>query len=176
MALPVEVRPGVFADLRVTMIALSAFFGGPLVGAVAWLAGVAYRIWVGGVGTPSAVISLTIALAVGLIGQRILAGQIPRKRDIVVLAVVAAAGSSVGFMFLPATIRAAIFPEIFLAVATLTFVAITVAGFTLAGDQRRRETERQNRFYTAIIEALPDPLHAKDLRDVLSPPIRQPPP
>jgi 5TMR of 5TMR-LYT len=52
MALPFEIIPGVFADLRVTMIALSAFFGGPLVGAVAWLAGVAYRLWVGGVGTP----------------------------------------------------------------------------------------------------------------------------
>lgn len=68
-----------------------------------------------------------------------------------------------GFILLPAALRVSLFPNIPLAVATLTFVAVVVSGLTVVGDQRRRETEQQNQVYAAVFDALPDPLHAKDL-------------
>lgn len=163
LATQFEIRPGVFADLRATMVVLSGFYGGPLVGIIVFISAVAYSVWVGGVGASAGIIGIAVALAIGSAGHLALRGRAPSHKDALIVAAVAAAGSVAGFLFLSPTIRATLFPDVALALATLTFVAMTVAGLAIVGDLRRRETVRENRLYAAIIEALPEPLHAKDL-------------
>ena len=163
LATQFEIRPGVFADLRATMIVLSGFYGGPVVGTVVAIAAAIYRVWVGGVGAPAAVVGMAVALAIGGVGRLALRGRAPNHTDGLIVAAAAAGGSVVGFLFLPSAIRATLFPDVALAVATLTFVAMAGAGLAIVNDLRRRQTVRENRIYAAIIDALPEPLHAKDL-------------
>lgn len=163
LATQFEIRPGVFADLRATMVVLSGFYGGPVVGVIVFISAVVYRVWVGGVGAPAAIIGIAVALAIGGAGHLALRGRAPNHKDALIVAAVAAGGSLAGFLFLPPAIRATLFPDVAAAVATLTFVAMAGAGLAIVNDLRRRETVRENRIYAAIIDALPEPLHAKDL-------------
>ena len=48
MSLPVVVRPGLFLDLRVSLIAQAALFGGPIGALVAVIVAGAYRVFLGG--------------------------------------------------------------------------------------------------------------------------------
>jgi diguanylate cyclase (GGDEF)-like protein/PAS domain S-box-containing protein len=103
------------------------------------------------------------ALAIALVGRQALAGRIAGRREVFVLAVLAAVDSVAGVLLLPASIRGSLSPDVLAVIATLTFVAIAGAGLIIAGSERRREVVRQNVIYRAIIDALPEPLHVKDL-------------
>lgn len=163
MASQFEIRPGILADLRVTVIVISGFFGGPFVGIAAAIAGAGYRLWLGGLGAPPAIFSISVALAVGLTGRWMLGGRVARRVEVLALSMAAAIASMVGFLLLPGEVRASLFPEIPLAVASLTVVSTLISGLALSGDQKRREIERQNTLYATIIDTLPDPLNAKDV-------------
>jgi PAS domain-containing protein len=103
------------------------------------------------------------ALAIALVGRQALAGRIAGRREVFVLAVLAAVDSVAGVLLLPASIRGSLSPDVLAVIETLTFVAIAGAGLIIAGSERRREVVRQNVIYRAIIDALPEPLHVKDL-------------
>ena len=67
MLLAVQLSPGVYIDLRVTMISLAAFFGGPFAGLLAAaMAGVA-RYAMGGAGMVAGLISIGVALIAGTV-------------------------------------------------------------------------------------------------------------
>lgn len=67
--LAVQVSPGVFIDLRVTMITLATFFGGPLAGLLAAaMTGVA-RYVMGGAGMTAGLISIAVALLGGIAAE-----------------------------------------------------------------------------------------------------------
>jgi diguanylate cyclase (GGDEF)-like protein/PAS domain S-box-containing protein len=162
-ATQIEIRPGVFTDFRTTIVVLSAFYGGPVVGIIVFISAVVYRLWVDGVGAPTALISIAIAIAIGTIGRLALKGRAPNRKDALIVAAVAAGGSLAEYLLLQPAMRATLHPDVAVAVATMTFVVMAVAGLAIVGDIRRRETARENRLYAAIINALPEPLHAKDL-------------
>ena len=145
------------------MVVLSGFYGGPVVGVIVFISAVAYRVWLGGVGAPAAIIGIAVALAIGGAGRLALRGRAPNHKDALIVAAAASAGSLAGFPFLPSAIRATLAPDVEVAIATLTFVAMAVSGLAIVGDLRRRATVRENQLYAAIIDALPEPLHAKDL-------------
>ncbi len=163
MSLQFPARPGVYVDLRTTIIVLAGFFGGPIVGLAAWLAGTAYRVWLGGIGVPAAIVSLSVALAVGLLARALLPARPTPNRAVLILAVAGAIASMTGFALFPAAIRTDIIVDVAIPLATLTFIAIAVAGTAIAHDERRLDAEHENRLYRMIIDALPDPLNAKDL-------------
>lgn len=163
LATQFEIRPGIFADLHATMVVLSAFYGGPIVGIVVFVSAIVYGAWMGGVAASAAIFDTAVALAIGAAGHLLLKGRAPNHKDALIVAAVAAGGSIAGLLFLPPTFRATLFPDLVLAVATLTFVATAAAGLAIVGDLRRREAVRENWLYAAIIKALPEPLHAKDL-------------
>ncbi|HVZ13985.1 MAG TPA: diguanylate cyclase [Bauldia sp.] len=162
MSLRFSARPGIFIDLRTTMIVLAGFFGGPLAGFVAVAAAATYRIWLGGVGTPSALVTLAVALAVGLTARGLLPARPTPTRTVLILSCVAALASLTGFSLSRDAMRPEILLDVALPLATLTLLSVGVAGLAIAHDERRLQSERENRLYRTIIDALPDPLNAKD--------------
>lgn len=64
---PIELTGGVIYDARLIIINAAAIFGGPVAGSVAALIAASYRLWLGGVGAPSGVMTIAIALVIGLI-------------------------------------------------------------------------------------------------------------
>jgi LytS/YehU family sensor histidine kinase len=173
MNLPFEFRPGVITDLRTTLIALSGFLGGPIVGIATGIVAALYRAHLGGVGWPAGVIGATVATCVGIGGYLLLRGRSPNRRDIFVFAAAAAAAGIVGFFFLPEEIRIGAITKVGLPTMVLIFVSATIAGLAIVQENRRREIADENLIYRAIIDALPDSLNARTLAAVSSPPIRR---
>lgn len=163
MMIPIEFQPGVFADLRATMIGLSGFFGGPFAGAVTAIVAGAYRISLGGAGAFAGSLSIAIALAIGVAGHLMLRGRAPDRRDIFVFAAALASGSLLGFSALPQSIREVVLPHLVFPSTLLTFVSTVLAGLALFQERLRVEALQSRRIYKAIVEALPDCLNAKDI-------------
>ena len=163
MLVSFEIGPGVITDLRGALIALAGFLGSPLIGVTTALVAAAYRFHLDGIGATAGVLSIIIAAAVGVGGHMLLRGRMATKRDIFAFAIVSAASSVVGFFVLPHAIMLVTFAQAGLPVAVMSFVAAMVAGLTVVERDRRRDVARTNLFYRAIIDALPEPLNAKDI-------------
>lgn len=163
MQVPLEFRLGVFTDLRGALIALAGFFGSPLIGIAAGLTAAAYRVHLGGAGVAGGVVSIAACAAVGIGGHIIRRGQPTRIRDVLAFAIATSLAVPVGFLVLPTAIMLPTLAEAGPVIAIMTFLATMVAGLALVEADRRRETARTNLFYRSIIDALPEPLNAKDL-------------
>lgn len=66
MAFPFVLSSGVIFDSRSVVVSLAGLFGGPLVATVAALMAIAYRIWLGGVGTLTGVAVILSATLIGI--------------------------------------------------------------------------------------------------------------
>ena len=163
MQVPLEIRPGVFVDLRGALIALAGFFGSPLIGIAAGLTAAAYRIHLGGAGAAGGVVSIVACAAVGIGGHLIRRGRVATMRDVFGFAAATSLAVPTGFLMLPAAIRLPTLVEGAPVIAIMTFLATMVAGLALMEADRRREVSRANLFYRAIIDSLPEPVNAKDL-------------
>lgn len=163
MALPFEIRTGVFVDLRSTLIVLSGFLGGPVSGVVTGAAAIALRSHSGGAGLPAGVAGIILTTAIGIAGYYATRKGNARPRDIFVLALVTTLSTSATFFLLPGNMGSTLLREIGPANAVLTFVSTLVAGLGGILEQRRRRSEKDNELYAAVLEALPNPLNVKDL-------------
>ncbi len=162
MVTPFQIQPGIYFDLRSVAIVMAGFVAGPLPGIATGVVAAVFRILIGGVGAPSAIIGVAVATVIGLAGHSFLAGAAPRKRDVFILAVATAAGSLSGFFFLPGGLWREVLPVVVGPALVVVFVAFVVAGLAIVEDLRRRETARANTVFRGIIDALPEPLNAKD--------------
>lgn len=163
MNLPIEIRPGVIVDLRTTLIALAGLIGGPVVGIGTGIVAAAYRLYLGGAGWPAGLIGIAVATAIGIVGHLVLHGRSPGPRDILIFAAVTALGGLIGFFFLPEAIWLSALTQIGAPTVALIFVSTLIGGLAIVQELSRRETEKSNQTYRAIIDALPDSLNAKDL-------------
>jgi LytS/YehU family sensor histidine kinase len=69
MVMTIQVQPGVFFDLRSSLVGVAALFGGPVAGVIALLPPLVYRLYLGGQGAMAGA-SLIIASGVlGLVGH-----------------------------------------------------------------------------------------------------------
>lgn len=66
MSLPVVVQPGLFLDLRVSLIAQAALFGGPIGALVAVIVAGAYRVVLGGDGIAPGLVLIGLGAVMGL--------------------------------------------------------------------------------------------------------------
>lgn len=66
MLMAAEVLPGRFLDLRLSLIAVSAFFGGPLAALVTLALAVPFRVFMGGLGMPAGIATIVAVSFVGL--------------------------------------------------------------------------------------------------------------
>ena len=162
MLVPFEVRPGVITDLRGSLIIVAGFLGSPLIGAAAGLIAAAFRAYLGGAGAVAGIVSIALAAAVGIGGRFLLRGRMASVRDLLIVAAASSIAALLGFFVLPPAIIVPTFAAAGPAIAVLSFVAVTVMGLTMTDAERRRQTARANVFYRSIIDALPEPVNAKD--------------
>lgn len=164
MLSPVEVVPGIYADLRSAFLGLAGFFGGPIAGIVAAILGMAYRAMLAGPGMwPALTIMATVA-GIGIAGHYIVVKRPGlRARHIVILGVWVALAGTIGPLFLPEDLRLEVLETTTFPVALLVFGATVVAGLAMLQERQRRQAFEENRIYRTIIEALPDSLNVKDL-------------
>ena len=163
MQVSLEIRPGAFFNLRGALIALAGFFGSPLIGIAAALTAAAYRIHLGGAGVAGGIVSIVACAAVGIGGYFVRRGRPATMRDVIGFAIATSFAVLIGFLALPIAIWLPTLVHNGSVLSGMTFIATMVAGLALVEADRRREIARTNLFYRGIIDALPEPLNAKDL-------------
>lgn len=67
MMAPIQFADGVIFDARFVILSVGSFYGGPIVGAVAGLISIAYRLWIGGAGAVISIGAVATAIGIGLI-------------------------------------------------------------------------------------------------------------
>jgi diguanylate cyclase (GGDEF)-like protein/PAS domain S-box-containing protein len=164
MLFPVEVVPGIYADLRSAFLGLAGFFGGPIAGIAAAILAAIYRTSLGGAGMWPALLVVATVSGIGIAGHYITARR-PRlkARYVFILGAWVALAGSIGPLFLPDELRSMVLGTTTFPVALLVFGATVVAGLAMLHERQRREAFEENRVYRTIIEALPDSLNVKDL-------------
>src|SRR5438067_2425582 len=56
--LPIEIEPGLIADLRIALVAVAGFFGGPIAAILAGGLAIVCRAAVGGIGAPAGCLAI----------------------------------------------------------------------------------------------------------------------
>ncbi len=78
MAMAYPVSEGLFFDSRTVLLSMGALFGGPIVaGLSAVIAGI-YRLYLGGAGVYTGILTITTAIAMGLAFRHVIRGQVLR--------------------------------------------------------------------------------------------------
>ncbi|MEO5807509.1 diguanylate cyclase [Devosia sp.] len=161
MLMAVQLRPGVFFDLRVATIAVSAFFGGPYAGVVTALTATVFRAVSGGDGLLSALVGMVLAAAVGLGGYFLLGPKEVQPRQVAFLGVAVVVINFISMALLPAGVADAALARLGPAVAVINFVATVLVGLVLV--QLRRTLEERNLLVAALGQA-PDYTYVKNRR------------
>lgn len=161
MLLAVQLSPGVYIDLRVTMISLAAYFGGPFAGLLAAAMAGAARYVLGGVGMVPGFISVGVALIAGVVAalarQRI---QTPRHSPYL-LALAAIAATFAVLVVIPQHL----WPQAVLAsigpLALINGLTSLAAAYAIVRIGRYRDEQHLLR---AALAQAPNYLYVKDVR------------
>ncbi|MDW5316149.1 diguanylate cyclase [Rhizobium sp. PL01] len=161
MLLSVEFEPGIYFDLRLALIEVSAVFGGPVSLGITAVMTIAFRIFLGGAGVVPGVIGIVISSVIGLVMWQV-AGRRPIERPPAILAVAgvaAALGLAVLALLPPQLFRSAL-EAIGLPIAVLNFMTTGASGLLIT--YFRRFTLERDILYAALTQA-PDYYYVKDL-------------
>ncbi|MGV8834359.1 MAG: diguanylate cyclase [Devosia sp.] len=159
MSMALELKPGFFFDLRYSVLAVVAFFGGwpaTLIG-VAIASG--YRLLMGGDGLTAGLAGIALASATGLAGSA-LVGQRARKTwHIVALALATGAATALAILSLPAGVLGQALPVMLGNSFILNGLATFCAGLVFQKAQRH-SAERE--LLAAALAHAPDFAYVKD--------------
>jgi len=162
MSVPIELLPGVILDLRAIPIALAGYFGGPIVGAAVGVIAALFRVYLGGVGAPAAVIGIGILTTLG-----ILMGWLCRRHRASILCLLLVSGltapaSVIGTLFLPPQVRGDVIAAIVIPGMIACFVGMLLVSAAIVNELRRLKIAAQNQLYRSLMDAFPEPLNGKD--------------
>lgn len=164
MLFPVQFAPGVFFDLRGCLLALAAFFGGPLAALVALIPAITYRLWVGGAGAAVGMVSMTLITLAAAFGHLLL-----RRRGLRLsrwhspaLALATCIISLATVLLLPLDPGTDDWGALMLARTALLFLAVMLAGLALTHDEELRAARRENQIYRQVMDELPDSISVRD--------------
>jgi diguanylate cyclase (GGDEF)-like protein/PAS domain S-box-containing protein len=90
MSMSIQIQPGVLFDLRTSMIAVAAFFGGPVSALIATAFAIACRWIIGGIGVFPATISMVAVAITGLVISVLTRRRLPALVSAVILAITSA--------------------------------------------------------------------------------------
>ena len=153
--LSTEVVPGVLFDLRLSLIAMAAFFGGPVGGVLALVCAAVTRLLVGGAGAWAGVLAMTLTAAAALIVSRATRRRMPAGWSAAALA---------GVTALVAPLVGAVFtPEVFLTGLGVVHAAMNFAGTLICTFfiMRQRSLERDRDVIKAALLQSPDQRYVK---------------
>lgn len=163
MATAQPLLPGIIIDLRTSLVAAAAFFGGmpAMLVAAAWAA--AYRLYLGGAGAFGGIAGIAIAAAVGIAYHWITRARPKQMIDVAGFSVAVGIGSLLGLFALPADARGEVLARVGIPLSSISFVSALIIGILLQRLQRRRELLNANLIYSAMVRELPDCLNVKDM-------------
>lgn len=164
MLFPVQFAPGVFFDLRTCLLALAAFFGGPIAALVALVPAIVYRLWIGGAGAPAGMMSMTLVTLAASFGHLML-----RRRGLgiarwhsPVLALTTCAIGLATVAFVPIDPNLSDWLPLLVARTALLFLAVMLSGLALTHDEELRAARRENQIYRQVMDELPDSISVRD--------------
>jgi diguanylate cyclase (GGDEF)-like protein/PAS domain S-box-containing protein len=158
MSMPVVVRPGVLIDLRVSLIAQAALFGGPVGGVIAAIVAGTYRLILGGSGVVPGLVLIGAGVVAGLTVRLLAFRRQLIRLDVVLLAVFTVLACLLSLLLSPSARTM----SLIIAMPVIGFVATLLAGLAIHADEHRRRTERMNQTFRQVIETLPEALNVKD--------------
>ena len=164
MVMRVPLTEGVFIDLRVALLTLAGFFGGPAAGLVAAAAGASYRIYVGGAGVVAGTLAIIIPALIGIAGQFLIRKRKRNWKHVLAVSCAGTIGGLLTLLVLPPVIRDHVVPIVTLPLGLLGLTATFLGGLAILNELNRRETLRSNLIYRQVIEAMPDCINVKDPR------------
>jgi diguanylate cyclase (GGDEF)-like protein/PAS domain S-box-containing protein len=136
MVLAVPLNQGVFVDLRYSLVAISALFGGPFSALLTIVIASAYRLFEGGSGAPDGVISIVLVGLVGLCGFALVRSRNVRLRDAAMLGIAVSATLVLAMSLLPSQADARAIELVGLPITVLNFFSIVIAAFVLMQFER----------------------------------------
>lgn len=154
MLFPVQFAPGIFFDLRTCLLALAAFFGGPLAAVIAAGFAIAYRLSIGGAGMLVGLTAISIVTITALLGH-----LLRRRRGLrlarwhsLALALSTGAIAVAVTVLAPAAARVADLPLIVGSQSLLLLLAVLFSGLALTRDEELRAARRDNQTYREAID------------------------
>ncbi|MFN8562242.1 MAG: ATP-binding protein [Anaerolineae bacterium] len=142
MTMPVQVTAGLFYDARTIVICCAGIYGGVIPAVIAAVMVMVYRISIGGIGTPGALASATVAALIG-IGLHEYFGQRKASPSVLILLVTGLVLALVGMTF------AAVVTGLGLSIAQTSFpttiilfpIGVLLLGTLISQQRRRQEVE-----------------------------------
>lgn len=159
MAMSVEFEPGMYVDMRATLLVVAGLFGGPLAAVISGLLALGWRIGMGGAGMVPGIVVITLFVLVGLVG-RLLIGR--RRTKVWHCLVAGGVAALVWIGALVAVSQGPIVPlllNISVPQMLLNVVATGLAGMVVL-EARRRSAERD--LLAAALAQSPDFNYIKD--------------
>lgn len=154
MLFPVQFEPGTFFDLRTCLLALAAFFGGPLAGLIAAALAIVYRLSIGGPGLPAGLAAIGFTTLAALLGyglRRKRGGALARWHSLALALATCVIGVAV-IALAPAGVRAGDWLLVIGAQTLLLFLAVLLSGLALTRDEELRAARRDNQNYRQAID------------------------
>lgn len=159
MMMAIEVSPGIFFDLRAGIIALGAFFSGPVVAVIAAVLAGLYRLQQGGAGMWIGVGHIIAAALIGLVVRRLANASIPRPIWVLVLAASVATLMLVLITLLPEAVTDEVVAEFAPPIGILSFIATATMGLAIL---KAREGGRERRVLASALAQTPEFIYIKD--------------
>ena len=160
MLLSVPLQPGVFFDLRATLIVVSGFLGGPIGGLIAGAIAGLYRFVVGGAGEAAGLCAIGAATVIGIWPHYLMRYQAPQPLAMVAAGFGAGAAGLAGFFFLPPELRDAALVSFGAPLFILNFAATYGAILSVV---RAGKLRNEQHLLRTALTAAPDHLYIKDL-------------
>lgn len=160
MLLAVPLAPGVYLDLRITMVSLAGFFGGPFAALFAAALTSAIRISMGGAGLYAGLLMIGAGTLGGLAARYSFRTAHPPEHAMVFLGVSAALSGLVALIFIPFAEWAVAAAGSLAPMALLNGAGSVAAAYAIFRADRARKEQHLLR---AAIAQAPDYLYVKDL-------------
>ena len=159
MVMAAEVSSGIYVDLRVSLVAISALFGGPLAALITTAMAMSWRVEMGGTGLVPGLVIMGVSAVLGLIG-RALVGRRDDKLWHVVCLGLACTVLKVSILFaVPAAERMGAFVNFIVPLSTLNMAATIISGVVV---QQAQRLAAERDLMAAAMNQAPDYAYVKD--------------
>lgn len=159
MLLSLPLHPGIFLDLRSSLIATAGYFAGPWGALITGGIAAAFRASMGGSGAYAGIIAIGVAAVIGLVGHWSRRGSEPSIRHLFWFSLGLAVMSGLGLFGLPIALTTELLARLGAPIVSLNFVATFIAGFVII---QGRQWARERALLRAAFVQAPDFQYIKD--------------
>jgi diguanylate cyclase (GGDEF)-like protein len=143
MQFTIELRPGLYFDLRTVAIALAGVFAGPVGVVVALLVASAQRILIGGDGVAAGIVTMAVVGAFSVAGFYLRRGRPVSLRYVIIFGVVTTALSTAGVAYATLQLHPDQMIAVGAALGSLAFASFVFNGTILVQDARQRQLREE---------------------------------